>query len=145
MISKFLISITATVLGIAGLACLFAPDELSRLYYPSLSASPLLLVQLLGATLLGLAALNWLSKNSMIGGIYGRPLTMANLTHFLIGGLVMLRGVASDSNRSVVWSTTIVYALLTVIFAMVLFGRAPFIKPSSNADTQPSPPERQSL
>ena len=44
-------------------------------------------MQIIGSLYFALAILNWMSKGSFIGGIYNRPIAIANLTHFVIAGL----------------------------------------------------------
>ena len=71
--------VAASILyGVPGLALLFGGDEaLARTggYTPTSAW----LAGMLGAALLALALLNWFQRHSLMGGIYGRPLLMANL------------------------------------------------------------------
>ena len=39
------------------------------------------------------AMLNWMAKGVIIGGIYSRPIVIANLAHFLIGDLELIKAV----------------------------------------------------
>ena len=58
------------VLGLAGIGCLFLPAEIIRLYDPAAEDVQGLIVQLLGAGFLGFAALDWVSRQALLGGIY---------------------------------------------------------------------------
>jgi hypothetical protein len=115
---------TALVLGAAGIAASFLPHDI----LVGLGVAPVvplpLLVQLLGALLFGFALLNWLAKDMSIGGIYGRPIVVGNLAHFVIGALTLLKAsVGGDS--VVLWSAGGVYALFAIWFGLVLFSRPP--------------------
>tara|TARA_R110000850_G_scaffold18873_9_gene57913 strand:+ start:969 stop:1307 length:339 start_codon:yes stop_codon:yes gene_type:complete len=43
------------------------------------------LLQILGALYFGFGMLNWMNKGRPIGGIYNRPVAIANLSHCRIG------------------------------------------------------------
>ena len=76
---NLLVSCTAVIYALPGLALTFAADEATA----GLGAAPSPWLswfgQLLGAALLGLAFANWFQRFSAVGGIYGRPLLMTNL------------------------------------------------------------------
>jgi hypothetical protein len=125
MNSKLLITSAAITLGLAGIACLLLPKEILNLYNPATEDTQGLLVQLLGASLLALAALDWVSRNSLLGGIYGRPVVVTNHSHFVIGSLLMLRAVISQPNNLAIWLTLAAYVLFAIGFAIILFGPPP--------------------
>ncbi len=75
MTSTLISVASATILLLAGLPLLFAPDAV----LPRFPVAGIWLGQLLGAAWLGVAALNWLSRSAVLGGIYGRPVVLANL------------------------------------------------------------------
>ncbi len=62
--------------------------------------------------------LNWMSKGSVIGGIYNKPTSTANFTHFLIGALALIKGLMNNPHLP---SYILVLAGVYLIFA-VLFG-----------------------
>lgn len=67
----------------------FLPDEIAaylKLVPPKLAP---LILQISGCLYFAFAMLNWLAKANLIGGIYIRPVAVANLTHFLVGGLTL--------------------------------------------------------
>jgi len=122
----------AIVLGFGGIACLFIPEEILKLYDPATEHIHGLLVQLLGASFLGFATLDWVCRKSILGGIYGRPVVGSNLTHFLIGGLLMVRATFSQPDNVVLWVTLAAYAQFAIVYAVILFG------PPPRKDTEPS-------
>lgn len=125
MNTKLLMSISAIVLGAAGVLLIFMPDEIARLLNFTQSAP--IILPILGALYFGYAMLNWTAKANLIGGIYGRPIAIGNLTHFFIGALTFVKLVVHHNNGMFVWVCTIIY----LTFAL-LFGRVFFTNPSAN-------------
>ena len=85
--------VSSLVLGIAGAGLLFAPLEaLSTLGFEQTNE---LTGQLLGALYLAFAAANWTARGGMVGGVYARPLSIANFVHFLVGAIVLGWGLVT--------------------------------------------------
>ena len=120
---RLVMSATAALLGLAGLTLLFAPAWILSLYGVVLPPPELVLAQLLGAALLGNAIINWLGRQAVLGGIYGRPLMVGNLGHCLIAALVLLRAAMGGADRPAVWVTLGLYAVCAAGFATLLFRR----------------------
>lgn len=119
---NLLLTVSAAVYLLAAIALLFAADELLPLAAGTASQLDVALLQLIGAALFGFAMLNWLSRYSMLGGIYGRPLVVANLAHtataaLMLGHLVLRQQPVSP------WlaAATLAYAALGVAFGARLF------------------------
>lgn len=128
--TRLLMSASAVVLGLLGLAGTFLPDEvLGRLGAPG-SPPLLLLVQVLGALYLGFAALDWMARGNLIGGIYSRPLAIGNLLHFLTAGIAMLRRL---TELPALWPLALAYALFAACFAVVLFRHPVRPRPAGEA------------
>jgi hypothetical protein len=125
MNTKLLLAASAIVMGIAGIAGSFLPQELLRaLDVPAVAATSVL-VQLLGALLFAFAMVNWTARGSLIGGIYNRPIAIGNLTHFAIGALALVKAVsAAGPQRTMIAIAAAVYALFAIAFAAV-FMRSP--------------------
>ncbi len=103
-------------MGLGGVACLFAPDEIIK----AMNAGGLpIVVQLCGALLFAFAMVNWTAKDSLIGGIYNRPVAIGNLTHFTIGAISVVRVVVAGALPQVAWGVAIVYVLFAAAFARV--------------------------
>jgi hypothetical protein len=122
MNTKLLMTVCAIMLGSIGLLLTFMPEEVSRSL--NLSGSTILF-QILGALYFGFAILNWTAKANLIGGIYSRPVAIGNFSHFLIGGLALIK-LAFHNNYGF---GILVWATFYLIFAM-LFGYAVFITPT---------------
>lgn len=111
---------TALVLALLGGALLLAPAETGAAILPG-AAAPIL-AQLLGAALLGFAAMNWTARGSALGGIYGRAVVAANQTHFMIGALVLVRRAFNDDAPTpAFWFLAAVYALGALFFTYLMF------------------------
>ena len=71
---------------------------------------------------LGLAMLSWMSRGQAIGGIYGRPLVMANFTFLLIGTLSVLKAPATLLAAGFIgWFLAAYYLVFTISFTVLLF------------------------
>jgi len=116
---RLLMTASALLLAVLGLPCVFAPDLVLKQLAGGTSPVPEIIVQLTGALYVGFAILNWMAKGSLIGGIYGRPLALGNMTHFLVGGLALLK--ATGVAPTVAWTLGIVYAVLAMSFIRVTF------------------------
>jgi len=120
VISSIVTRISAAVLLAGGLALLFASDALLPLLVPGFPATGAWLGQLLAAAWLGVAALNWLQRGALIGGIYGRPMVFANLVLYFVGALWMLRALGAPGVPRVLWAVAIPLSLLAVVYGVLL-------------------------
>jgi len=111
----------ALVLAILGIAATFFPDELLQRIGAGGNGVLPLLVQLMGALYLAFAIQNWTAKDSLIGGIYNRPLALANLVHFVSGALALAKGVSAHHDARLLWPLTIVYWIFAAVFARIAF------------------------
>lgn len=121
MTSRIVSSASALVLAALGGVLLFAADELLPRLVPGVQAEAAWTGQVLGAAWLGLAALNWLSRGSVLGGIYGRPIVMANAVMYFITTTAVVKAPFAGAPLA---------ACLPVIFA-VLYGSLLFRGPFS--------------
>jgi Na+-driven multidrug efflux pump len=114
-------SATAVLLGTAGILLSFLPDEISA-YFMNTSANGTYAVslQLIGALYFAFAMVNWTSRANLIGGIYGRPIAIGNLTHFTIGALALLKAYSADFGVPIL-IITILYSILAILFGVVFF------------------------
>ena len=103
MISTVVSRVSAALLLAAGVVLLFAADAVLPALSPGLPASAAWLGQLLGAAWLGVAALNWLQRNQLLGGIYGRPVVFANLALYLVGALSLLGALRDPAAPRSLW------------------------------------------
>ena len=117
---------SAVVLAAIGIGLMFIPEE--TLMYLNIGASkPLMLIlQLLGGLYFGFAMLNWMSQWSLIGGIYNKPVSVANFAQFFIGGLGLIKELVSNPEiPNAFWVLTLIYAIYAVIFGLLFYGLTP--------------------
>ena len=119
----------AMVLAVLGLLLLFAAEDVSGLLGPEPTKHAL--VQLLGAALLGFAAMNWIARGSVLGGIYGRAVVAGNQTHLTVGAILLFKhGFDTPDTPSWLWALAVLYALGAGYFSYLTFFRAGIEKPS---------------
>jgi hypothetical protein len=104
-----------------GLVLTFMPQELLAHLGVVEQGFTVVLVQMLGVLCLGFATLNWMTRSSVIGGIYGRPVSMANCMHFAIGAVTLWKGVVAQDVPAAIMAVTAIYTLFGAWFALVLF------------------------
>ncbi len=114
--------LSSLLLGLVGISLVFAPQEIATVL--QFSIHPPFLSQLLGGLYFSLGVLNWMTKNSIVGGIYNRPIVITNLTQFLIGGLVIIKEVVLVKNDNILflWIFGVFYWVFIFWFAHVLFN-----------------------
>lgn len=131
--ARILMFFSAVLLGAAGVLLSFAPELGLAVFSVAAGPTALLLAQLVGALYFGFAMLNWMTRDNPTGGIYNRPVVVANLTHFTIAGLAMLK-LLGDAELPLLWVVGAVYTAMAIGFAVALFTY-----PSFPAAGQPKP------
>ena len=123
MNTKLVMTLSAIIMATIGISASFIPHEiLTFIGLPTNQPLPLL-IQVIGAMYFAFAMLNWMSKGSIIGGIYNRPIAIANLTHFVIAGLALIKGILSNPSLSyIIWSIAIIYSTFAILFGVVAFN-----------------------
>jgi hypothetical protein len=119
--TRIVLSASAVVLGAAGVAAIFAPEEI--LAAMSIRGGGMLpvMVQLLGTVWFAFALMNWTARGSLIGGIYNRPVAIANLAHFMVGALALARAATRTPAPAPLLMLTVVYVVLAIAFGLVFF------------------------
>lgn len=113
-------TVSAIVLGGAGIALIFAPEEAVRFFMVGADKQAVLFIQIIGAAYFAFAMLNWMTKDNAIGGIYNRPIAIANVTHFGIAGLALVKALAANPNLPYQWwALTAFYAVFAIAFGIV--------------------------
>jgi len=121
MNTKLLMTASSLVLGLAGIFALFAPDiVVTRLGVPSVNPVDVL-IQLMGALYFSIAIMNWTAKESIIGGIYARPVSLGNFAHFFIGALVLAKYLLANGLNVSILLIALVYAVLALLFYWLVF------------------------
>ena len=123
MNTKLLMASSALAMAAAGIAGSFLPHELLGWLGVTQNGILPIVMQLYAALLLGFAAVNWMGKESLIGGIYNRPVAVGNLMHFVIGAITLIKYIIGGGALPLhVIVAASLYALFAVGFAVVMFG-----------------------
>jgi hypothetical protein len=131
MSTKIWMTSCSLILALAGMFALFAPDVLLSALSASITTHLLVFVQLLGALYFSFALMNWTAKDSAIGGIYARPVSLGNFSHFLSGTLILTKYLLSNEFSLATGLVWLVYTIFAVYFYWLVF-RATGIKPENN-------------
>ena len=115
----------AVVLGIAALVLIFAPELLITRFAMEPRAGALVLGQLYGAALLGLATTTWFARTMLLGGIYGRAIVAGGFAHALVGVFTLLHALRASVGDAFLWGACAVYATVAIWFGTLMFGRGP--------------------
>ncbi len=107
-------------MGLAGITLIFTGDNiLGALNYPQDTVAKLA-IQLMGALYLGFAMLNRMAQGALIGGIFAKPISMANAVHFFVGAMALIK-VALSGGTPLIWVACAIYTLYAVCFLYVAF------------------------
>jgi hypothetical protein len=136
MNTKLIMTASALVLGASGIALSFLPQEAAHYLQPGTAGNMALVFQLLGALYFAFAMLNWMSKGSLIGGIYNRPLATANFTHFFMAALALIKAFAAHPAAGNGFLAVVAgYVAFALLFGLILFRhpvRVPEASPRAN-------------
>ena len=121
MNTRFLMSLSAAFYAMLGAGITFLPQEFLAHIGASSDGIVVLLVQMLGALYLGFAMLNWMNRGGHIGGIYRRPVSMANFFNFAVGGTAIVKWVISNQFALEVAVVALTYSVFAVWFGLVVF------------------------
>jgi len=122
MNTNVLMTTSAVSLLTAGIILTFLPDEILKYAYLENTRPLQLLLQIIGALYFGFGMLNWMNKSGLIGGIYNRPVAVANFTHFFIAGLALIKGIMANPDLpKTIWIVSCVYLIFAISFGIVLF------------------------
>ncbi|MBZ0113294.1 MAG: hypothetical protein K8J08_12600 [Thermoanaerobaculia bacterium] len=120
-----LLAFSALAYGAGALPLLFMPEELMTATGAESNPISVTVLQLLAGALFGFAMLNWMSRYSRLGGIFGRPLIVANFAHAAIAVPALIRIVLAGDRSLPFMIAPGIYGLLLVGFGAKLFGPTP--------------------
>lgn len=126
MNTKLVMGTAAFLLAVIGIGFSFLSEEIVAFAGIAISKTSEIVFQLLGALYFGFAMLNWMAKGSAIGGIYNRPIAIANFAHFFIGGLALAKALISNAGpATLLWLLAMAYLLFALFFGYLLFFYTP--------------------
>lgn len=117
-----LLVFSSAIYLLAGAAALFAPQELLSLGGAVPGPLTVSLLQMVGAAFLGFGVLNWMSRHSLVGGIYSRPLVVANFGHAFAGAALLVKAVPRGNGSALAWAALGIYCVLALLFGLKLLG-----------------------
>ncbi len=121
MNTKILMTSSSLVLGVAAVSALFAPDVVLSLLHTSVTAQLSVMVQMMGALYFAFALMNWTAKDSAIGGIYARPVSLGNFGHFFVGALLLIRYQISATFNLSALVIMVIYVVFASLFYWLVF------------------------
>jgi hypothetical protein len=127
MQTKLLMSVSALFMAGLGVTASFLPQEIATHFGMRPDPIIVLLIQITGALYLAFAILNWMARSVLIGGIYSRPLALANFLQFVVITTIFLKALVAGFRPH----ELIVGAVIYFVFA-VWFGRVLFTHPSTS-------------
>lgn len=120
MTSSLLSRTSALLLYAAALALLFGADDLLPHFVPGLPPGGAWVGQLLGAAWLGVAQYTWMQRSAVLGGIYGRPIVLANLAVHGTSAFVVLDAARRPQAPAALWALLVPFALCAVAFGALM-------------------------
>jgi len=120
MNTKVLMIASASVLAALGLVASFVPREILIFIGARPDPLPVLFVQIAGGLYLGFAMLNWMAREGLIGGIYGRPVIFGNFMHFMVVAFAILKALIDGPRPPAVVVGAVVYWAFCIGFAWAL-------------------------
>lgn len=122
MNTKLVMTVSGVLMAFAGSALIFLSDYFLE-YMGAAQNGPflLLVLQILGGLYFGFAMLNWTARSNLIGGIYSRPVAIANFAHCLIGALALTKRVFITDRTISVGAVAFVYVVFALVFGKITF------------------------
>ena len=114
------VGVVAIAQAISGAALLFAGSEITEAILGTSAPEPV--SSLLGAAFLGFAAMNWIARHNILGGIYGRSVVAANQTHVVVGSFVLARRLLDGSPSAALVIVASGYLVAAIFFTRLMLG-----------------------
>ena len=121
MISTWLTRASMVFLLVGGLVLLFAADEVLPRLVAGFPAGGAWLGQFLAAAWIALGLLNWFNQQTLLGGIYGRPVAMTNAVFYFIAAISLVKVAARGELPAGVWAVAVPMALFAIAYTWLLF------------------------
>jgi hypothetical protein len=121
MKTKALMSLSAILMALLGIAASFLPQEILSYSGADPRDFGVLLVQVIGALYLGFAMLNWMARANLIGGVYSRPVAMGNFLHFAVVAVALLKALLGGASAEILLVGAVIYSAFAVWFGLVVF------------------------
>ena len=131
---RLVLSASALLFAALGVALLFLPGEAATLL--GMGPGAALPLQLFSAGLLAIASLDWFGRGAIYGGIYGRPLVLANFAFGTIVGGSLISALRNGVLEPWGWLLAGVFVLHAVVF-FVMMRRPPWLGEGAQGGASP--------
>jgi hypothetical protein len=125
MLGRSILLFSAIALLAVGVAGLFAAPETAGWLGAAASGPTAVVIQIAASASLGLAVLNGLSHKTRVGGIYARPLCLANLLFSASSALCIGKGLTAGQLPGSWLALVVVFSVLTLAFVWLIFFHDP--------------------
>lgn len=122
MNTKIIMTSSAIMLGAVSIIFSFLPEEVIGYLQFEKTQNLVLVFQIIGALYFALAMLNFMSRNSVIGGIYNKPTSITNFAHFTIGSITLINALFVNIHLPYIyWVVAFVYTVFAFAFGSIAF------------------------
>ncbi|PJJ84955.1 hypothetical protein [Mucilaginibacter auburnensis] len=123
MNTRLIMASSALFLSAIGIILTFAPAEVLNGLEADFNKSSVLILQLHGGLYFGFAMLNWMSQWSVIGGIYNKPVSVANFSNFFVGAMALIKQLITNPLLpKAFWIFAVIYGIYALIFGWLFYS-----------------------
>jgi hypothetical protein len=120
--TRVIMTVSAIYLALMGIILSFMPNEVAEFIGLQNSKTIQLILQIAGAQYFAMALLNWMKRTSVIGGIYNRPVSITNYTHYVIGTLASWKLLLGKAGLpSVFWILAAFYLIFAFLYGFIFY------------------------
>ncbi len=119
-----IMSVAAVITFVFGLGFILVPAQVMAIYGQTLDANGQWIARYLGSAFIGIAILNWMARLSD-DSLALRAIVLADLAASATGLVVAFLDALRGQGNGLVWSTVVIYLLLTAAFAYLQFLARP--------------------
>lgn len=112
--ARTLLIISGVINGIAGTVLTFIPEELLLWTDGKAGEAAILLVSITGAAMLGFGMMNYMGRNAIYGGIYGKPIILGNLLFHTVTAVHLIK-FSINTNDTLMIYTAVAGALYFIL------------------------------
>lgn len=124
-LSRSILILSGIFNALLGVLFTFFPQETGRFIGTAeQTGSDIIVMQVLGAALLGIGITNYLSRGATLGGIYGKPLLLGNLVFHIASGLGLIKYTFNSGEWILFGIPSLIYLILTAGFLKLNFTSA---------------------
>lgn len=121
-LTRFLMTASAVFMALLGLAAALFTETILGYFGLPVEGFAVVLMKIVAGLYFGLAVLNWMARGNLIGGIYSRPVALANFAHFLAVTVVFAQQLPGASAMAEYGVTAGLNAAFAGAFGYVVFG-----------------------